>query len=318
MDPNRNNNLETPDSPPLTSEGPGEAKVESEPKSEHTLRQIRTFQGDVAEAIGKGKESLVSIQRAEKVKVESRKPSEEELKEKSGNLKGAALVLGSLILVASGISGGWYAYSEYSKKTSSPVISTPENRLISAERMIDIDTSALTRSEIINTITAEAEIGLPAGQVTHINIPSSPQEFFIALDVRAPSNLLRAFGPIFMMGTLGNEPSEEDREGEPSTFFLIRLSSFENAFAGMLGWENRMFEDIGPLFSTRSHARNESLEAEFRDIITRNKHTRVLYTPDGEVLLLYSFFDNNTLIITDKEESLRTLINRLSSELLSR
>jgi hypothetical protein len=107
-------------------------------------------------------------------------------------------------------------------------------------------------------------------------------------------------------------------EAKQSNFIIFRLSSFENAFAGMLAWEETLAEDIGPLFKNSTKLATLYPTKEFEDITARNKDARVLRSETGEILLLYSFFDNNTLIITENDEAMRSLINKLSSSLLSR
>lgn len=284
---------------------------EFEVKPEESLRQIRTFQGDVANTIGKQKESLVSIQRAEKTRAESSGfPAEESSLDKN-TLKIVLVLVTSFFLIAAGAAGGWYAYNEFTKKRAPAVISIPANRLISAARTVDADPATLSRSEIIGITARETEAEMASGEVTHINIPVSTREFFETLETQAPGHLIRAFNPLFMLGILEAE--------QPSVFVLIRLSSFENAYAGMLSWEKNLIQDIGPLFSTRIALNNVPQGQEFQDVITRNKNARALYGPEGTgVLLIYSFFDNDTLIITDSEKALETLLGRLSSELLSR
>ena len=113
-----------------------------------------------------------------------------------------------------------------------------------------------------------------------------------------------------MFGSIGENPR--------SHFAIFKLKSFENAFAGMLEWESNIQRDIGPIFPTWEYARNLDPNTPFRDVATRNKDARVLATAEGEVALLYSFFDNNILIVTDNLGTLRTLIDRLTREKLLR
>ena len=104
---------------------------------------------------------------------------------------------------------------------------------------------------------------------------------------------------------------------EKSTFLIIKLSSFENAFAGMLAWEKTLSQDIGPLFATSELLRNLPIDSVFTDIVDKNKDIRILMFND-QTVLLYSFFDNNKLIITDNIDTLRILVDRLIQEKLSR
>ena len=75
--------------------------------------------------------------------------------------------------------------------------------------------------------------------------------------------------------------------------------------------------DIGPLFSTALLLRDIPSESVFIDITDRNKDIRAL-TYEEQPILLYSFFDSKMLIITDNIETLRTVIDRLTREKLSR
>ena len=85
----------------------------------------------------------------------------------------------------------------------------------------------------------------------------------------------------------------------------------------MLAWENIMAEDLLPLFSASEELKVIAPGYVFRDVTVRNKDVRALYASSTPVLL-YSFFDNNFLIITDSFDALQTLIDRLTRERLSR
>ena len=121
---------------------------------------------------------------------------------------------------------------------------------------------------------------------------------------RASGSLTRALEPVFMLGLLGE-----------SRFIIFKLSSFENAFAGMLAWEATLKEDLNGLFLKPVTA--SSTPQSFQDIIYRNKDVRAL-VDGGEAYLLYSFFDSKTLIITDDLETLEQLSDRLTREKLTR
>lgn len=288
-------------------------------KSRSTLKQIRTFQGDVAEALEKENASLVSIQRKEEVKREKTgapapvNPLDEEKKK---NL--LLLFVGSIFLIGCGGLAAWYSYDQYVKRTQPPVISTPENRFIAAETSINIDTTSLTRSTFISLIADKAQ-GVGQSEVRHfvlrngsssVSQIASTSLFFKIMEADAPSSLVRALDKDFMLGTLGT-----------SHFLIFKVNSYENAFPGMLEWEKTMADDIGPLFATYDLLKATGDPSVFKDVASRNKDARVLFSigESGQTpVLVYSFFDNRMLIITDSLESLKTLIDRLTAELLSR
>lgn len=286
-------------------------------KDETPLKQIRTFQGDVAEALRRERGSLVSIQQAEHLKKIPARPA---VHTPSENAKRKTefflLFLGSLVLFILGTVGVWYAYNEFTGGAAAPITTAPANRFISADSEINLTLATTSRGDLINTL-AGAVVGVAPGEIRHVVLTKGgpkdalylfpTNEFLAILGTRAPSSLVRAFDPLFMFGAFGKE----------STFLIIKLSSFENAFAGMLAWEKNMGQDIGPLFATAKFLADLPPGSAFTDIADKNKDIRALASRNQPVLL-YSFFDNNMLIITDRIETLRTIIDRLMREKLSR
>lgn len=280
------------------------------------LKQIRTFQGDVASALSDQRESLFSIQQTEKLKRASGGSVTEEVgRGKGGEL--AKLILSSLVLLALGSVGAWFAYKEYVTKTAPPTIAIPESRLISVQGEVEINFASSSKEEIFSLITERGQ-EVATNKLEHFVLrngkgETSPlttaTEFFQKLETSAPSSLVRAFEPTFMLGTYGE-----------SRFIIFQLSSFENAFPGMLSWEETMPADIGPLFATDPILKTIGPTSVFKDVISRNKDMRVLSSTGTttEPVLLYSFFENRILIITDNLETLRTVIERLTQELLTR
>ncbi len=267
------------------------------------------------EALQRQKESLVSIQRGEQIKRGLSGTSAQTANQDStGGKEFFLLLLGSLILFALGAAGTWYVYGEFTRKTATQTVGIPANRFISANSEVNLDFQTLTRDSLINTVSNTIN-DIPDSELRHIILRKaaedklavlSTSEFLSALESKAPGSLVRAFDPLFMFGNY-----------RASTFIIIRLSSFENAFAGMLAWEKDLARDIGPLFATSGLLRDIAPESVFIDTIDRNKDIRMLAFED-QVVLLYSFFDNNMLIITDSIETLRTIIDRLTREKLSR
>jgi len=273
---------------------------------ETPLKQIRTFQGDVAEALQREQRSLVSIQQAEHLKKSAaRSATNTPSKDSERGTELFYLVLGSLVLFVLGAVGVWYTYDEFVRRSATPIMTAPANRFISADTETNLTLTTTSREVLIKTI-ADAVGSVPTGELKHINLSLSTSEFLQSLESRAPASLIRAFDPLFMFGAFGE-----------STFLIIKLVSFENAFAGMLAWEKNLNQDIGPLFATAEFSRNLPPASTFADLTDRNKDVRILALGDQSILL-YSFFDNNMLIITDHIETLRTLIDRLTREKLSR
>ncbi|MBX4181254.1 hypothetical protein KW807_00120 [Candidatus Parcubacteria bacterium] len=290
------------------------------------LRQIRTFQGDVARALSTQQESLVSIQQTEALRKrmgttpQALEANLEEADAKRRRKEFLLFMIGSFTLIGFGLMGIWYGYGTYLKKTAPPTISIPNNRFISSAVLVNLEAATTTRQALIDKfLNATKEV--PTGELRQIVLRKGPgneatlvstSEFLKSLRSRAPGSLVRAFDPLFMLGATGGVTSHR--------FLIIKLTSFENAYAGMLAWEPTLAEDLAPLFDKASLVKAITGTSVFKDVTSRNKDVRMLTTDElpAQSVLLYSFFDNSLLIITDDLDTLRVLIDRLSREKLSR
>lgn len=292
---------------------------------ENPLKQIRTFQGDIAEALKHQNQSVVSIAAREHAKQEetgvapayadSPTPSDSHL------WRTVLLILGTVILLGGGGYGGWYAYSQYQVKTALPTVYVPENQLLTPTTSFDLNVSSLDRSALLTAISTAVRKNLSSGAVEAIevregdgqNAPLATTEHFFVryLETQAPASLIRSFNPLFYLGALG--PNSSESATHP--FVIVKLDSFENAFPGMLLWEATLSKDLLPLISPASDRANSN---RFQDVTIQNKDARVLKDSQGSTVLLYSFYDNNFLIITDNEASLRTLVSDLNAQKVTR
>jgi len=112
--------------------------------------------------------------------------------------------------------------------------------------------------------------------------------------------------------------------GEQHAFFILRVDSFERAFAGMLEWEPRIVSDLALLYpayplpessaTTTASSTPEALpDLVFTDEITGNRDVRVLRDITGRALLTYGFRDKETLIIARDETAFLELVRRLAA-----
>lgn len=294
--------------------------------SDSKLKQIRTFQGDVAEALGRQKESLVSIQQTEQLKRRLEPGSSIDLEVSKSRKDFFLLFLGGFFLILLGLLGAWFGYQEYIRKATPPVVSVPEGRFISAEKSLDINIDNKTTIDQFNFIISEYDAntepvvldGVKYFVLRNAADATSPlittQEFIGMIGAQAPGSLVRALDKTFMFGSLGG-----------SRFLIFKLSSFENAFPGMLAWETTMAQDLSDIIANADKVKAAgSASVLFRDMVVRNKDVRALELPSAtstvqaSPILLYSFLDNEFLIITNRLETLQNLIERLTREKLSR
>ncbi len=290
-----------------------EIPIEPQTPSASPLKQIRTFQGDIANALNAQKESLFSIQQQETLKRASGGTVPSTSIDDSGPRKEFFfLIVGSLALISLGLTGAWYGYQEFLRRSAAPLIATPETRFLPSQESLTLNAVGLSRETLLIK-TAEESLGVPETEIKHFILRNGASstapltttaELFQVLKTSAPGNLVRAFEPLYMLGSLGQ-----------SRFLLIKLSSFENAFAGMLSWEQSLPQDLVPLMGTAPYLQNIESNSVFKDIVWKNKDVRVIYASTTPALM-YSFFDNQMLIITDSFNTLETLLDRLTRELL--
>jgi len=298
------------------------------PQKESPLQQIRTYQGDVASILQKENESVYTIQQAEvtrqaeKEKLEAgKRVAPVEPKKTKEHNSGVLLFLGTFVLLAIAGSLGWYAFGQYKAKTALPEVVVPATRFLAAETSVEKNTQSLDRDSLVEYVRGEREKSTKgiehiilekdvSGTISQTSAPLVTAEFLSFLRVSAPGTLIRAFDPLFMLGIFN--------DGTPHTFILVKLDSFENAYPGMLTWESTLKTDLLPLFASDETISTIPDGKKFQDVTIQNKDARVLKNASSTTVFLYSFFDNDTLIVTDTETSLRALIERLSAEKLAR
>jgi len=330
------------------------------PQNTGSIKSLRTFQGDVAEAIKQQNASVLTIAFAEKRRQENvAKPlpranvvtsapqaimqvvPQKEKKTADPQVRKNILMIAlSILLIAFGI-GSVAGFYYLQKKQTDPI--TKEERsssILGWSKKETLMVEPLKRDSLIDAIYTKRQVGqIGEGEILYIEFVGTidqfvtTQEFFSILKSKAPASLLRAFGNTFMFGFFKTN-------GNNVPFLLVRLESFERAFNGMLSWEKILFEDIGSLFSrdilpiyenTKANATTTSTSTEpriltltspdpqgFLDEAIRNKDARVLKSTRGETILLYSFLDKETLLITSHEAVLQELINKLVSQKLIR
>lgn len=296
-------------------------KVEQNLGPSDKLQQIRTYQGDMASAISHQNETIVSIQRAQEAKNTQNInagiiKSPEQMAEEKSRKTAILLFIGIIVLICLGGVGAWYAYTTYITKTTLPVVQMIPNKFILTDSFERIDILTTNKDALVQIIQSDwlknygpgtKQIQLSLGTSTD---SISTADFFSLLKSKAPSSLVRAFNPLFMFGLVNGNPNH--------TFILIKLDSYDNAFAGMISWEKNMADDILSLFASNDTVRSIASQTPFGDTTIKNKDARILKDINGQTVLLYSFYNNNMLIITDNEETLKILLTHLDSEKLVR
>jgi hypothetical protein len=114
------------------------------------------------------------------------------------------------------------------------------------------------------------------------------------------------------------EPPENlavaDSSSGKDFFLLLKVRSSTDVFASLRAWENKMFLDLYGLFGlTLSSETSYLLTKDFDNGVVQNRNARILYDNEGEIVMMYIFADDNSIVITNTKEAAREIILRLAS-----
>ncbi|PIR69570.1 MAG: hypothetical protein COU47_02335 [Candidatus Niyogibacteria bacterium CG10_big_fil_rev_8_21_14_0_10_46_36] len=128
----------------------------------------------------------------------------------------------------------------------------------------------------------------------------SPGEWFDFLGIQLPPSLRVSMTAPWTLGIFGTP------EGAKPVF-IIPVTSFEQAFAGMLAWEQEQPLAIRNLLPQGSPERKFE---RFQDTIIKNQDVRFLQNDQGQTILVYGFFNRKILIITTSLAAMERVIDR--------
>jgi hypothetical protein len=316
--------------PPAEQNSPQSTKKELNQIGVGGIKSLRTFQGDVAEALGKNNTTVTKMVIAENVRKANNEapitPDTPALKVPEvvsngpepvyhSGTKNVVLTFASLLLVAGGIYGGIYFYSQ------SPLagINTPQalqkggyTGLLSSNIQKKIVLGTLIDKRLEDVLAYEkTQAKLDDGQISELyfikGTESEPflitsEEFLNLSTNKSPEAVRRSLLPRFMYGFHKNSTSIEP-------YLVLKTEFFQNTFTGMLKWEPEILDD------TKAWLSDKPLSAQnFTDRIFKNKDIRELKDNAGNILLMYGFFDKETLVITTNEETFLEILDRFEKQ----
>ncbi len=285
------------------------------------LKSLRTFQSDIADAMQTQQPSMVQKVLAEHHTNEDKKEKVILTKKKNSAFFAGAI---ALVILGTGVLtlGGWYWYTHTA--TINPAkndISVPT--LFFTETKKEMQSDGLETTDLRNTIgrtitstdlfidsIAQIYVTETLPPATSKDSPTkvvvSTERLLSLINSSIPSWLTRSLGPVYMLGVHvwnGNQP-----------FFVFTTTTelFDNTFSGMLKWEPTMARDLFPVFGIKQDSL--LLEKPWEDMIIKNRDVRTLTDPSGNIVLLYTFYDRQTLIITTSPDTMDEIVQRIIQE----
>lgn len=222
---------------------------------EPSLKNLRTFQGDVANALKDQNASVISIAMATRKRREERKEVVQTPAEKHKERKNTWLALGSSVLLIVGLSILGGLYYVHLQELPVPIAEAPKT-VISFDKSTEILFQGLTKDKFMSLIySVKDKIGTQMGEINYLNIikrmGTAPEntvtktvtgaEFFGLIKTKAPLTVTKSFSDTFMLGLYQGKKS--------GVFILLGINSYETVFDGMFKWEKEMWNDLGALLS---------------------------------------------------------------------
>jgi hypothetical protein len=313
--------------------------VENNSKNESS--PIHTYKTDFNDHVEEKKASAFSIIAAEKDAAKQRvvaKPAP------NNNRKVLTIIAGILLLLIG--SGGVYAAYLYMNKNAPVLLVATPSSLIASDLQVKLSGSGL---DLMRALTDQAKQQLPDSSVelTYLDVstttaqgvteaPASGGAFITELNLQAPDILLRNIDSSSMVGVT-------NADGKTAPFFILRVTSYERTFAGMLQWEPSMLSALSPLYplypaasadtassstsvqNTASSSVSKPIKifvppadptapaSQFVDEVVANHSARALKDNAGRTLVLYGYADKQTLIIAGNEGTFSLLIEKLAA-----
>lgn len=295
------------------------------PTSANPKSIVRTYKGDLESAISANHLSSINIAIAENQKMHSQiQPEQAEMAAPSEYSKNKIIIFVSLILVVLGAAGVGITFM-IKGQNSAPAIKTQEvPSLITAEFKDELNTGTVAPSKIVNTLSSKLNnsqitvnnfdnVYLTAGTSTGKRLIDSG-EFVTLMNFKMPDIIKRSLQPAYMVGTYSF--------GKNLPFIILKATSFESSYAGMLDWEKNMAQDFQIIFHLPGYENSGNALAglvptavkNFEDSVIVNKDVRLLRDAAGQIIFLYGIIDKETIVITVSDTAFKEIINRLNKQ----
>lgn len=246
-----------------------------------------------------------------------------------------AIVLGVALIVL----GVGVVYTAFSLRPAEPVIPqevvVPSLIFADSYRELSGENDALRTAFLALSNEPLEELQAVVGYLTQATTslegvttftPQQGGALVTALRLPAPEILLRSLLPESTVGVI-----RVRQETRP--FLILRTDSYERSFAGMLDWEARIIGDLTEFYPpfpqtpvalpTATTTATSSVPVEprsaftvmsgFEDAIVEKRDVRVLRDGEGRTIMLYGYYNKETLILARSEEAFIELSRRLAS-----
>jgi hypothetical protein len=296
------------------------------PVDDAKVKSLQTFQGDLESVITQKNLSAVSIAAAEMGRAQTSTSALAPTTSDFSFIGKAALIVAGVLLLGGAAVALVFVFLPQApavliqKQDTSPFIAVDNTTVLV------LKPDQFNRVTLMQNLTAlRQKPGVSLGLMERMYVAVSAtavkeappvltiQELLAKIAPNISGEFLRALDPTYYL--LGTHVFDGNQ-----AFLVLKVDSYERAFSGMLTWENNMEQELIPLFdrqvsptlggASTTEAAPSFLLTRFRDKIVGNHDARVLEDGAGNIVLLWTFLDRNTLVITTNEWTLKEVVAR--------
>jgi hypothetical protein len=220
------------------------------------------------------------------------------------------LLASGILMIILGTAAIYIAYTAHQSQIAmqQAIAKPPANApLLFVEYRAKLDITDRRPRGILNDLqTILQQSNTTLGSITQVLLQDSgktitQQELIQRLDLSLPEQFVRLLsnGDKYMVGmhiTDRNVP-----------FILLTTTAYENSFATMLEWESVAERELRPFFNSPG---SRTLKRDPGNIVIKNINARVIRDEDKNIRLLYSFLDEEALLITNNINTLTEVARR--------
>lgn len=123
----------------------------------------------------------------------------------------------------------------------------------------------------------------------------------------------------FLLGAVNNNTPTDLFGPNKDLFFLLEINSMSDVFSSLRLWEKKMFNDLHDFFNISiSSETKELLSKEFSDGYVANKNARILYDKSGNIVMMYVFTNDKSVLFTKSENAVFEIVRRLAASQISK
>lgn len=283
-----------------------------EEKEQIKKMKVETYADDMAKAIESGEGGVVRkiIQEQEEKEIVKETLSIEGKKNKIFIFSGILLVLLTFSI--------FYLIFVFRDKVFTTTVEPKFVPMIFLDKTNIVDATGLTKEKLVNTVLNQINYSeIQNGEVEGIYLannkkPIGFREFINNIRGNIPLDKITFLSDNFLLG-INDTVNSVSSEPSKNLFFLLQMRSISDIFPAMKIWENKMFLDLHGFFDIPINVDNNYLlTKDFEDGIVQNKNARILKDNDGNIVLMYVFVNDTSILITNSEDTSKEIITRLA------